>query len=226
MNAQKRRIQSGLLGRDAHADVFDLGTAPRFLFVLFGGSGIDDEEYARRAGSVIPVFDQTLLALEAQGLSATLVHVTAPYDVPFARFAAEPAAARTWNAHVLTELLDPWAAYPYLVGGFSGGAALALHGLHREPRCFGGAVFGADAVPPDFSRPGHWVGPLRVYATPDDRVAHAPANRRVVEALAARGQAEEFRLRAGGHRLADYATPECLGELLGYADRVALPPSQ
>jgi hypothetical protein len=40
------------LHRKAHADVFENGNRPRFLFVLFGGSGIDDAEYQNRANTV------------------------------------------------------------------------------------------------------------------------------------------------------------------------------
>jgi hypothetical protein len=137
MKSYKRSIASSLLGRTAHADVFELGSSPSFLFVLFGGSGIDEEEYERRSKSVIPVFDPVLERLAQGGANAILVHVTAPYDVPFNRFAENPSAAELWRAHVLEELLSPWPHLPYFVCGFSGGAALALNGLQMDPRCFG-----------------------------------------------------------------------------------------
>lgn len=215
MKAYKRSITSNLLGRAAHADVFELGSSPSFLFVLFGGSGIDDEEYERRSETVIPVFDEVLKGLP--GTKAVVVHVTAPYDVPFNRFAENPSAAELWKAHVLDELLSPWSDLPYFVCGFSGGAALALNGLQKEPRCFGGAALGADAIPRDFLCPDNWEGKLRIYSAPNDRVCNHPANRQVIETLEERGELEEFHLRSGGHRLADYATAECLGELLRFA---------
>lgn len=215
MKAYKRCITSNLLGRAAHADVFELSASPSFLFVLFGGSGIDDEEYERRSQTMIPVFDRVLHGLP--DTRAVVTHVTAPYDVPFNRFAEHPSAAETWKAHVLEELLSPWSALPYFVCGFSGGSALALNGLHAAPRCFGGAALGADAVPPDFASPDHWPAKLHIYSAPNDRVSNHPANRKVIETLEERGQIDVFHLRAGGHRLADYATEECLGELLRLA---------
>jgi predicted esterase len=222
MKPYKRSITSSLLGRMAHADVFELGSSPSFLFVLFGGSGIDEEEYERRSESVIPVFDRVLETLERGGMNAVMVHVTAPYDVPFNRFAESPSAAELWKAHVLKELLEPWQHLRYFVCGFSGGAALALNGLQMTPRCFGGAAFGADAIPKDFVCPDHWVEKLRLYSAPDDRVSNHPANRRIIETLESRGQVEEYRLRSGGHRLADYAM-SCLVELIRFADRLAPP---
>jgi hypothetical protein len=67
MKSHKLTITSNLLGRMAHADVFELGSPQTFLFVLFGGSGIDEEEYERRAKSVIPVFDPVLEKLAQAG---------------------------------------------------------------------------------------------------------------------------------------------------------------
>lgn len=221
MKAYKRIIASALLNRTAHSDIFELGVAPRILFLLFGGSGVDEEEYEHRSRSVIPVFGPLFAGLTSRGTDAVVVHVTAPYDVPFNQLAEDQSAADTWNAHVLTELLEPWSGLPYFVTGFSGGAALALNGLHDQPRCFGGAALGADAIPPGFACPAHWAGKLRLYCAPDDRVCNHPDNRRLVEGLKGRGQVEEFRLRSGGHRLADYATAGCLGELIRYAVDIA-----
>jgi len=221
MNSQKRLIHSAILNRMAHADVFEIGAEPRFLVVLFGGSGIDEEEYERRSRSIIPLFD-TLLGRFANGaFQFVLVHVTAPYDVPFNRFATEPTATANWNAHVATELFVPWAALPYVVCGFSGGAALALNGLQSDPRCVGGAALGADAIPPDFVCPKHWREKLRLYCAPDDRVCHHPANRRVAETLVSRDQAVRYQLRSGGHALADYCTPDGLGDLIHFASGIA-----
>jgi predicted esterase len=221
MKSYKRVIHSALLNRMAHADVFEVGTAPDFLFLLFGGSGVDEEEYQRHSQALRPTFEPVLEWLGKRSLNLVLVYVCAPYDVPFNRFASEPAAAASWKAHVVTELLEPWSGLPYFVSGFSGGAALALNGLQSELHCFGGATFGADAIPPDFTCPDHWVEKLQLYTAPDDRVCNHPANRRITEALEGRGQAEEIELPFGGHRLADYSTVDCLGELICFASRLA-----
>ena len=45
MKSHKRSITSVLLQRIAHADVFEIGVLPTFLFILFGGSGMDEDEY-------------------------------------------------------------------------------------------------------------------------------------------------------------------------------------
>jgi hypothetical protein len=198
----------------AHADIFEVGPTPKFLLVLFGGSGVDEDEYELRSRSVIPIFGAILGDLEGRGMGLVMAHVTAPFDVPFNRFAADPSSAGTWNAHVSAELLEPWSKLPYFVSGFSGGTAPALNGLHGDFRCFGGAALGADAIPPEFICPDHWVGKLRLYVAPEDRVCHAPENRRIVEALERRGQVEVLRLRSGRHRLEDYASVEGLGALI------------
>ncbi len=220
MNASKRSVRSAILDRQAHADVFELGIAPRFLFLLVGASGIDEEEYELRGRSVIPVFDELFRDLDAGGENAVVVHVTAPFDVPFARFAEQPGEAEKWRLHILLELLGPWRPLPYFVAGFSGKIALALNGLDRELRCFGGAAFGADALPARFVRPHHWPEPLRLYAAPHDPVVNDPKNREVVASLVAAGHAVEIRLPSGGHRLADYATPDALGDAVRVAARM------
>lgn len=214
MKSYKHRVHSSILRRPAHADVFATGDAPRFPLVLFGGSGVDEEEYDRRSGPVVPFFGPALEQIDDRPDPFVLVHVTAPYDVPFARFSREPAAAERRNAHVSREILEGWSGLPHVVGGLSGGLALALHGLQRGPRCFGAAGLGADAIPPDFECPAPWTRRLWLDDAPEDRVWASPENRRITDRLVRRGQAEVLRLRGGRHRLADYATAECLGSLL------------
>lgn len=212
MNKFKHRIESRILGRMAHADVFELSASPERLVVFFGGSGVDDEEYIERGETMIPVFDRVLNGLG--NCPVTFVHVSAPYDVPYNRFRSEPEALAAWNAHVLAELLEPWSELPYYLGSFSGGAALALNGLHQVPLCLGAAALGADAIPADFEFPPHWDQPLQLYCGPQDAVCNHPANQERQAALVNREQATVIHLRRGGHRLADYATDECLGNLI------------
>jgi hypothetical protein len=54
-------------------------------------------------------------------------------------------------------------------------------------------------------------------------VANHPANRRLQENLESRGEAEQFEIASGTHRLSDYATPECLAELIRFAGSIAPP---
>jgi len=196
----------------AHADVFKLGASSERLVVFFGGSGVDVEEYIERSKTLIPVFDSVLDRLGECPI--TLVHVSAPYDVPYNRFASEPESLVNWNAHVLNELLEPWNELPFHLCSFSGGAALALNGVHQHPLCRGAAAFGADAIPARFECPDHWEQPLQLYCGPQDAVCNHPANQDLQEGLVMREQASLVPLRRGGHRLADYATEECLGEFL------------
>ena len=221
MRAQKHVISSSLLNRIAHADIFEIGAEPKFLLPLLGGSGVDEDEYERRSRTVIPIFDRLFEWLTRREINAVVAYVSAPYDVPFNRFAEEPAAVDTWNLHVLTELLAPWSNLPYFVSSFSGGAALAFNGLHKETQCFGGAALGADAVPPSFECPPHWTEKLRLYCAPDDLVCNHPVNRQLAQTLEDRGQAEVFQLECGRHSLVDYCTTECLGELIRFADHMA-----
>ncbi len=215
MKGTKRSIDSNVLGRRAHIDFFELAEPATYLFVLFGGSGVDEDEYNRRNESVIPIFDSVLSALANDKM--TFVYITAPYDVPLCRFATEPASAVMWNTHILTEVLQPWERLPFFVCGFSGGAALAFNGVHMDQRCFGGAALGFDGLTADFEHPTHWREKLRLYCAPDDMVCNHPTNRAIINKLENRDQAEEIYLRTGRHQLADYATMECLGQLIKFA---------
>ncbi|QDS97194.1 hypothetical protein HG15A2_04540 [Adhaeretor mobilis] len=217
MKKSKQRLNSKVLGpgRPVHADVFKLGPSTDRVVLLFGGSGISEEEYAERSETIIPVFDKLLQRLPES--NTTFLHATAPYDVPFARFENEPAQAEVWNQHVVSELLQPWKDLPYWACGYSGGAALALNGIHDRKYCVGGAVFGADQVPPDFTCPAQWARPLLMYRGKFDPVCHDPRNRDVASRLNDQGQAEVIDLSAGHHRLADYACHDGVGHLLTLA---------
>jgi predicted esterase len=217
MKKYKRELESALLRRSAHADVIEVGKNPQFLFLLFGGSGIDDEEYQKRSQTVIPLFDRVLESRGKAGNCFIFMHVTAPYDIPYNRVATELDAAFLWSSHVREELIEPWTGLPMFVSGFSGGAALALNGLHLDTNCLGGFAFGADAIPNKFELPKHWRNRLRLYAAPNDRVCNGNSNRRIVERLANCDFAEEIVLSRGGHSLADYATDEGVGDAIELA---------
>lgn len=218
MNKLKKLFESTILGRVAHVDVFELSDAPEFLVMFFGGSGIDEDEYAHRSRSVIPVFDRVLTELEA--VPVTFLYVTSPFDVPLLRFASEPELASEWNHHVLSELLEPWDRLPFFLASFSGGAALAFHGVHEHVWCVGGAAMGFDGLGTTFSKPNHWHEPLHFYCGYDDRVCNQPSNQSVVDELVRNQRADVFQLRTGSHRLVDYATTECLGRDIQRAHRL------
>lgn len=209
----KHFVESPLLGRRAYLDVFEFSADPEYLLLFFGGSGIDEGEYQRRGQSIIPIFDPLFAAVE--NCQLTFVHVCAPFDVPFARFADFPDQLARWNEHVRLEILERWRGLPFFVASFSGGAALGFSGVHEDQCSFGGAALGVDALPEQFSSPAHWDSRLRIYSARDDRVCHQPRNRETIDRLVCNGEADEISLRAGGHRLEDYSTLECLGALMG-----------
>ena len=172
MKSYKHCFFSYLLARDVHLDVFELGTQVDHLLLLFGGSGIAEEDYIARQSTVIPIFDSLLRNYHQTNL--VLLHVTAPFDVPFARFRDHPEHAQRWQNHILTELLTPWEKTPFWVSGFSGGAVLALSGVHTALHCRGAAVFGADQLSSQFQYPDHWPMPLQVFEAQNDRVTNDP----------------------------------------------------
>lgn len=216
---EKHIFESSILGRTAHADV-SLGAQPlTHAFLLFGGSGIDEEEYLHRMETVNPIFHNLLDQHPTRNF--IFAYVCAPFDVPFRRFSENPELAEDWNKHVLEELLKPWEALPFFVCGFSGGNALAFNGIQADPKCFGGACLGGDSLPRDFTMPQEWQEPLKIYSAINDDVANHPANREIADYLAESGMAEQYLLRSGRHRLIDYVTPECIGRLFSQASALA-----
>lgn len=223
MFSSKLTGKSDRLGRDFHADAFLVGIAPRFLGLMFGGSGVSEDDYRTRAGTLVPAFDVALARLERES-SFAFVYVTAPWDVAFARFDEEPDEAESWNGHVREELLplvETWlgAARPlprYLIG-YSGGAALALSGHHLDAPCFGAGMLGADGLPGRFLRGPGWPEPLTLYYNLDDAVFDTA--RPAVDAIVATGAAQHYRRLPGGHGLADYVANESFGGLIRRAAR-------
>jgi len=217
--------KSELLGRAFHADAFLSGDAPRFLALMFGGSGVDEVAYRTRFETLVPAFDAALARLEREA-SFAFVYVTAPWDVPFARFDEQAEESERWNGHVREELLplvESWlgGARPlprYLIG-YSGGAALALSGHHLDAACFGAGMLGADGLKGRFIRGPGWPEPLTLYYNLDDGVFETA--RPAVEALVATGAAQHFRRLHGGHGLADYVANESFGGLFRRAARSA-----
>lgn len=223
MEGTKLVAGSTILERAFHVDAFVVGAAPTFLGLLFGGSGVTRETYEARERSLVPVFDAALASLE-RTLSFGLVFVTAPHDVPFSRFADEPAEGERWDAHVRGELLPlvgerlpQLGGLPRYVMGYSGGAALALSGHHRDVACFGAGMLGADGLHGGLRRAPAWPEPLTLYYNLDDEV-HG-ANREVVSALEAAGDAQAFQRLHGGHALGDYVANESFGGLVRRAAR-------
>ena len=215
--------RSGLLGREFHADALLAGEAPRFLALMFGGSGVDEAAYGARFTTLVPVFDAALARLERE-TSFGFVYVTAPWDVAFAHFDDEPEESERWNRHVREELLplvDAWLGangpLPRYLIGYSGGAALALSGHQLDAACYGAGMLGADGLPERFVRNPGWPEPLTLYYNLGDGVFDTA--RPSVEALAAAGAAEHFRRLPGGHGIADYVANESFGGLIRRAAR-------
>lgn len=218
MNVEKVWIDSVCLHRRAHVDVFSLGKCPRFALLFFSGSGIDEEEYAIRGKTIAPAFNQALARLDERGAEMVFLHVTAPFDVPYARFAEFPEAIETWNRHILEELLKPWSALPLFVASFSGGAALAFHGVHAAAQCFGGAALGPDSLSRQFVRPHHWRTKLILVCCRDDRVCLHSANHDAIKELIACGTADLLEYERGRHRIGDYVDAGAVADLTRIAN--------
>ncbi|MCM2374004.1 hypothetical protein [Aporhodopirellula aestuarii] len=220
MNAKKKLINSVILDREAHLDVFEISSEPRFVIVMFGGSGIDQAEYARRSKSVVTCFDSIFAASPIRSIPTTLIYITAPYDVPFARFGEFPEALQAWTAHVWTELLSHWHNAPIFLSSFSGGAPLAFNGVHDRQGCFGGAAIAWDGLAGTFRCPDHWQSKLQLYAGREDRVCGHRENQLVAQRLIDRGEAELSWYAKTGHSIVQYVRNGCINDLILHAARI------
>ena len=199
-NTQEKVVfESQFLGREVHMDVFDFGK-PETTLLLFGGSGIDDEEYQLRKESVIPLFDN----VEGHDLeNIRVIHATAPFDIPFARFGEFPNEISRWNRHVIEDIFERWTG-AFVVSSFSGTVSLVLNGIEREKNCVGAAVIAPDGLSPNFCSPEHWRDSLVVFTSPHDRVCSHQENRMVIEKLVESGEAVEVEVAAKSHTLFEY----------------------
>lgn len=222
---ERRKICSTsiLLQRPFHADAFVSGLTPRFLVLFFGGSGISAPVYQERQETIVPVFDRALESLERTH-SFGFVYVTAPFDVPFVRFAEDPAAADRWSAHVRGELLSAvfeslpaMRGLPRYTAGYSGGTALALAGHHVDADCFGAGLLGADGLDQSVAVASSWPEPITLYYNRSDAVFLS--NETTIRALEAEGRTTCYRLLPGGHALEDYLQNESFGGLIRRAAR-------
>lgn len=185
---------------------------PRFVLLLFGGSGVDEEEYWVRSRSVPPFLDTAFSVLDVP-TSLVVVHVTPPFDLPYARFGRDHGIATIWRTHV-EEILSPWKALPFYVASFSGGVKLALHGVHQDARCQGAAAIAADGIPASFARPRHWRDALQWYCGENDPVGSSPQNVAKAMDLARRDAVEMHWLTSRRHELRSYLTDDCIGEIV------------
>lgn len=206
MKAYKYLIQSQIFKRLAHADIFEIGKVSDAskLFIFFGGSGIDESVYEERAETLMPLFDSSIAKLEQRNINAVLVFVTSPYDVPFDQIVSDSELALQFEQHVLGELCSQWQNHTFYLMAFSGGAALALNGLHRHPNCRGAALFGADQFPLQWKVPEAWRHPVQLFCAGDDRVCSAPATLSRFKQLEKAGQVEWIECASGGHSLKNY----------------------
>ena len=216
MTARKLQAHSDVLGREFHADLFDPVSKPELLVLFFGGSGRNREESERRATTIIPGVEERLARLEGSR-PVRFVFVTAPYDVPFNRFATELDALDTWVEHVTTELL-PLVAVDggkVFLASYSGGAALAFNQLPYELDTVGGCALGPDGLPADFIRPDGWAEPLLLLVNQGD--VAAKKSTAIFSRLEAKGQVRLVTSGPGGHSFDDYVAAGCLERVLALA---------
>ena len=171
---------------------------------------MDEDEYFKRSQTLVPSFTNVLPRLA--NLDMALVHVTSPFDIPIPKLESDISERRKWTGHVLNELLSHWQNLPFSVCGFSGGAALALNGIHESPMCIGGAILGPDAIPDCFNVPNHWSECLQIFCSRTDQVCNAPSNKGLIQKLVHDEKAEAFFDLAGGHSLSNYAD-QCFADL-------------
>jgi hypothetical protein len=158
--------------------------------------------------------------------SFVLVYVTAPYDVPYARFEATARAlpedeldalyseTDRWNTHVATEILPLVPDAPLCLAAHSGGLALAWYGLEDHPTCIGLWALGADAISPSWVRGERWSGPAVIRYNRGDRVR--AANQHALAALSSRGvvRVVDTGTAEHGHGLEDYGRSGALSALV------------
>lgn len=206
MKVYKKLIPSQIFKRLAHADIFEIGKVSDVpnLYIFFGGSGIEESVYQERAKTFMTLFDSSIARLEQRNINAVLVFVTSPYDVSFDQIASDSELAQKFERHVLQELCSQWQNYKFYLMAFSGGAALALNGLHRHPNCRGAALFGADQFPLQWMGPESWRHPVQLFCARDDRVCSAPATLSRFKQLEKTGQVEWIECASGGHSLKNY----------------------
>jgi hypothetical protein len=195
---------SSVLGRDFHVDHFVPKAAPRFHVILFGGSGVTEEEYLRRADVPVPLFDPWLDELEKEQPDTPFcfTYITAPYDIAYRNMTADEEMQGKWAAHIRDEVLPALPDLPIYWIGYSGGFLLGWYGLEDEKRCFGAGTLGGDQLFRDLCCPPWWREPLTLYYNPGDPVFRN--NKAAISELTAGGEAENFQTRSGSHALADY----------------------
>ena len=182
-------------------DVFEFGEEIATTVLLFGGTGIDEEEYQERKASVIPLFNSE----EDYNLGhVRIVYATSPFDIPFVRFGEFPSELVKWNRHLLEDIFERWKDSRFWVSSFSGSASLVLSGIERDKNCIGAAVLAPDELKPSFCSPKHWRDRLVVFTSPYDRVCSHPENQLVVETLVKSQEAREVEVSTKSHSLFDY----------------------
>lgn len=209
MKGRKLRGASTVLGRDYHADLFEMAGA-KFNFVLIGGSGVTREEYEQRAETLVTVFDEALERLSSE-VRFHFMYVTSPADGTY----GDDEAVGAWCQHFEHELLPELPRLALFAAGYSGGAVLAFAGPMRSPACFAAGALGADGLTDDLERPGE--RPIRLLYNLDDRVYGA--NRDVIRRLVEDEVAECFCRLPGRHALSDYLANESFGGLVRWAAR-------
>lgn len=214
MYSEKKKSYSKILGREFHIDVFRSNTEEKGIVLWLGGSGMDEDKYWSRGNSVNKMFDETWNQM-GQGPPIIFVYVTAPYDIRFAKFSNFPEDLEKWNQHVEEEILGNFPDLPVYLLGNSGGAALALNGLHKLSNIVGAGCIGGDDIPEDLEIPlkkdrePKWY--LKLYYNLNDPVYNT--NLDVIEKLGKRGIIEINRYE-GTHNTGDYIRNRSFDDLI------------
>ncbi len=216
MKSKKQIGWSSILNREFHMDVFDI-ERPEFMVLMFGGAGVSIGEYQKRSLGVVPVFNNALSDLEGE-CSFVFVYITAPYDIRIDDLEDNHEEAERWERHVKEEILVNLPNLPFYGFGYSGGIALAWHGLHNEMNCFGCGALGGDKIPFNIEQNPQWKEPLTIYYNVNDLVYGA--NKKIICKLEEDELVKCYRKLLGTHDLADYLRNESFAGLVRRANRL------
>ena len=195
--------ESKILDRQFHAHVFQSRIEPKGIILWFG-AGKSKDKYEARKKWDNRIFDETWNKL-GQDLPIIFVFVTGPYDIRIAKFSNFPEDLEKWNQHVEEEILGNFPDLPVYLIGNSGGAALALNGVHKLSNIVGAGCIGGDDIPEDLEIPlkkdGEPKWYLKLYYNLNDPVYNT--NLDVIEKLGRRRLIEINRYE-GIHNTGDY----------------------
>ena len=207
MKGKKIKAYSKILEREFHIDEFTNSEEPKGVILWFG-RGVDEELYNIRGKNINLFLDKEWIRLRKQlkmDLPFTFIFLTGPYDIRINDFTETE--KEKWVEHIKTDIMSRYPNLPFYLIGNSGGAALALNGVHKLSNIVGAGCIGGDDIPADLEIPlkkdgepkwilnlyyntkgyGDWDGPQEYY---DGDLVYADKMKPVVDILCRKGYAD------------------------------------